>query len=74
MTSAFESVDDALLRRLAEGHPAARDLRRLKRERAGQSLDGGYDYLKLARMAYYVHKDSYRAEVARHARALRADQ
>ena len=62
------------LRRLAEGHPAADDLQRLKRERAGDSLDGGYDYLKVARMAYYVHKDSYRAQVARHVRALGAAQ
>ena len=41
-----------------------------KRERAGESLDGGYRYLKLSRMAYYVHKDSYRAEVAHQRRAL----
>jgi len=62
------------LRRLAEGHPAALELRRLKWERAGRNLDGGYQYLKLARMAYYVHKDSYRAAVADHVRALRAEQ
>ena len=26
-------------------------------------LSGGYSYLKLERMAYYVHKDTYRAAV-----------
>ncbi len=26
-------------------------------------LSGGYHYLKLARMAYYVHKDTYRNAV-----------
>ena len=26
-------------------------------------LSGGYRYLKLDRMAYYVHKDTYRAAV-----------
>ena len=33
---------------------------------AGQTLDGGFDYLKLERMAYYVHKDSYRKAVNAH--------
>ncbi|MCC4309253.1 NAD(P)-binding domain-containing protein [Alcanivorax marinus] len=58
------------LRRVREGHPAADTLRRLKRERAGVNPDGGYRYLKLARMAYYVHKDSYRAELAARLRDL----
>ena len=58
------------LKRRAEGHAAAARLENTKRERAGEALDGGYQYLKLSRMAYYVHKDSYRAEVARQCRAL----
>ena len=58
------------LKRRAEGHAAAARLEHTKRERAGESLDGGYRYLKLSRMAYYVHQDSYRAEVARQSRAL----
>ena len=58
------------LKRRAEGHAAAARLESTKRERAGESLDGGYRYLKLSRMAYYVHKDSYRAEVAHQRRAL----
>ena len=58
------------LKRRAEGHAAAARLEETKRERAGETLDGGYRYLKLSRMAYYVHKDSYRAEVANQRRAL----
>jgi len=33
-------------------------------------MRGGMNYLKLDRMAYYVHKDTYRAAVRRHIRAL----
>ncbi|MDH4561201.1 NAD(P)-binding domain-containing protein [Pseudomonas sp. BN411] len=40
--------------------------RALKAERASQRLDGGYAYLELERMAYYVHKDSYRNQVRQH--------
>lgn len=58
------------LRGRAEGHPEVEIIRRLKRERATIALDGGYHYLKVPRMAYYVHKESYRAAVAGHARAL----
>ncbi|MFN3581755.1 MAG: flavin-containing monooxygenase [Pseudomonas sp.] len=38
---------------------AAARFRQIKQERAGVNLDGGYDYIKLARMAYYVNKDAY---------------
>ena len=58
------------LKRRAEGAATAARLEATKRERAGETLDGGYRYLKLSRMAYYVHKDSYRAEVANQRRAL----
>ena len=58
------------LKRRAEGHPAAQRLARTAQQRASENLDGGYRYLKLSRMAYYVHKDSYRAEVAKQRRAL----
>lgn len=58
------------LKRRAQGHAAAAALEKIKRERAGDTLDGGYRYLKLSRMAYYVHKDSYRAEVAKQRQAL----
>ena len=33
-------------------------------------LSGGYKYLKLERMAYYVHKDSYRRAVREASAAL----
>jgi cation diffusion facilitator CzcD-associated flavoprotein CzcO len=55
---------------LQEGSPKADALRRAK---AGPppDLSGGYRYLKLERMAYYVHKDTYR-EAVRHAAAALA--
>jgi len=55
----------AFLRASAAGTPAAARVKRLKRERAGIRLDGGYAYLKLDRMAYYVHKETYRHTVRR---------
>ncbi|WP_271407864.1 flavin-containing monooxygenase [Pseudomonas sp. Q1-7] len=54
----------------ARSAQAAR-FRALKAERASQRLDGGYTYLELERMAYYVHKDSYRNQVKRHIAELR---
>ncbi|WP_265087660.1 hypothetical protein [Psychrobacter sp. N25K4-3-2] len=33
---------------------------------SGVTLDGGYDYIKLARMAYYVNKEEYLATLAEH--------
>ncbi|MDX1270118.1 MAG: hypothetical protein R3311_22315, partial [Oceanisphaera sp.] len=39
----------------------------------GERLDGGYDYLQLERMAYYVHKDSYRKTVNDYIGKLRRD-
>lgn len=53
----------------AEGSPKADALRQAK---AGPppDLSGGYRYLKLERMAYYVHKDTYREAVRRAAAAL----
>lgn len=59
------------IRQLAAGDPEARKLKEIKRRRAGEAVDGGYRYLKLDRMAYYVHKDSYRKAVLAHSRALR---
>ena len=36
--------------------------RRFKERKKGKNPDmsGGYNYLKLSRMSYYVHKDTYR--------------
>lgn len=45
--------------------PRARRFRRLKRE-PFPDMRGGYSYLKLDRMAYYVHKDTYRSTVRKH--------
>lgn len=61
------------IRQLQAGSPAALALRQTIREQAGQRLDGGYQYLELERMAYYVHKDSYRKRIASHTTALRRE-
>lgn len=61
------------IRQLRAGSDAARRFQTLKRERAGQRLDGGYRYLELERMAYYVHKDSYRQAIALHSAELRGE-
>lgn len=57
------------LRAVAEGRPAAERFRKLKRE-PFPDMRGGYRYLKLDRMAYYVHKDTYRGTVRKHIREL----
>lgn len=53
----------------AEGSPRAEALRQAK---AGPQpdLSGGFKYLKLERMAYYVHKDTYRNAVRAASAAL----
>jgi cation diffusion facilitator CzcD-associated flavoprotein CzcO len=60
------------LKRLAERHPAALALQREKRAWDGARVDGGYAYLPVDRMAYYVHKDSYLRALRKHLRALGA--
>jgi cation diffusion facilitator CzcD-associated flavoprotein CzcO len=60
------------IKNLQAGTAAAKDLQKVKHERASVRLDGGYQYLQLERMAYYVHKDSYRQSIATHSAALRA--
>lgn len=42
------------------------DFDRLRREQAGQTLDGGYRYIRLARMAYYVNKEVYLQRLQQH--------
>ena len=54
------------------GSASAKALRATVQARAGRRLDGGFAYLPLERMAYYVHKDSYRAAVRKHIGELRA--
>ncbi len=61
------------LRQLREDKASARQLRERKQRHAADRLDGGFDYLQLERMAYYVHKDSYRKTVAAEIRRLQRD-
>ncbi len=58
------------LRHREAGTAAAGYFDRLRRERATERVDGGYDYLELARMAYYVNKEAYLAELAGHLESL----
>ena len=57
------------LRGLDRETAAAQSFRQLKHE-PFPDMRGGYDYLELDRMAYYVHKDTYRGTVRRHIREL----
>lgn len=68
----FEQAELVALyvKQLAARHPAALALQREKRERWKVRIDGGFDYLALDRMAYYVHKGTYLREIRRHTRAL----
>jgi hypothetical protein len=61
------------LRQHLDGKPSAQRFAKLKKGRAGKRLDGGYQYLQLERMAYYVSKDEYRAAVRRHIDELKSD-
>lgn len=58
------------LKGLAGQHPAALRLQREKRSAWARRVDGGFRYLQLDRMAYYVHKGSYLSALRRHIRAL----
>jgi cation diffusion facilitator CzcD-associated flavoprotein CzcO len=61
------------IRQLKEDKPSAQNLRRVKKRDAEKRLDGGYHYLPLERMAYYVSKDQYRAAVLANIAALKSD-
>ena len=61
------------IKQLANGAASAKQLQQTKREQAGNRLDGGYAYLKLDRMAYYVSKQAYNKVLTKHIKALRAD-
>lgn len=58
------------IRAREDGSPAADKLMQKVRNEAGQRVDGGLNYLKLARMAYYVHKADYLAAMASERKAL----
>ncbi len=52
---------------------AARAFNERKRAAAGQPIDGGYRYIELPRMAYYVNKEAYLATLAQHIGELERD-
>lgn len=62
------------IREQQKGTAAANALRQRKKEKAGERLDGGYNYIKLARMAYYVNKDAYLDTLAEHIAELDTNQ
>ncbi|WP_323775264.1 flavin-containing monooxygenase [Alcanivorax sp.] len=61
------------LRAREQNSAAAAALEETVRKEAEKNLDGGYAYLKLARMAYYVNKDCYRKAVNGHISALKKE-
>lgn len=61
------------IHQLSAGKASASKIRKLKKQQAGRRMDGGYHYLKLERMAYYVSKDEYRSAVLRNIRLLKSD-
>ncbi|PKM29896.1 MAG: monooxygenase [Gammaproteobacteria bacterium HGW-Gammaproteobacteria-11] len=56
------------------GSSAAQTFNQLKRQRASTQLDGGYRYIKLARMAYYVNKEAYLQALQSHIEELQSTQ
>ena len=50
---------------LQQGRPEALAFKETKRE-PFDDMRGGMNYIKLSRMAYYVHKDTYRTRVREH--------
>ncbi len=60
------------LKGLEEKSAGALAFQQAKRAWRGERIDGGFRYLKLDRMAYYVHKDSYLKALRHHARTLGA--
>lgn len=63
-----------VIRRQLQGSPLAEQFHQQVQQRCAQRLDGGYAYLPLERMAYYVHKDSYRQALKRHINELSAGE
>ncbi len=61
------------IREQQRGSAAASELRVRKKHHATERLDGGYRYIKLARMAYYVNKDAYLDALRDHIRVLERD-
>jgi hypothetical protein len=61
------------LRQLQDGAASAQALQAIKRRGVDVRVRGGYRYLAVDRMGYYVHKASYQRMVHRHIAALRKD-
>ncbi|RZO86844.1 MAG: NAD(P)/FAD-dependent oxidoreductase [Oceanococcus sp.] len=61
------------LTQLKRGAASAKRLQSDKARLAGKRLDGGYAYLKLERMAYYVNKQAYNKALNARIAALKAD-
>lgn len=55
----------AYIKGLENYTPAAQQFRQLKRGK-NPDMTGGYKYLALERMSYYVHKDTYRGLLRKH--------
>lgn len=53
----------------AQGNKKAQKIEKIKAE-PFPSMSGGVNYLKLDRMAYYVHKQTYRNQVKKHIKQL----
>lgn len=60
-----------LLRQRMQRAKAAQAFEAVVAKEATLRIDGGLKYLKLDRMAYYVHKESYLAAIDAHMQALR---
>nr|MBV6628700.1 NAD(P)-binding domain-containing protein [Oceanococcus sp. HetDA_MAG_MS8] len=58
------------LKALDQKTPAAAHFKKHKQQHADKRLDGGYAYLPLDRMAYYVNKASYLKALNKHLRQL----
>lgn len=63
----------AYLDGLRSGHPAATEMRSTIARSAHRRLTGGYRYLDLERMAFYVAKDAFLARVHAHLRDLEGE-
>lgn len=61
------------IHQLLAGKSSAKKIRRIKKQQASRRMDGGYHYLQLERMAYYVSKDQYRSAVLENIRLLKSD-
>lgn len=61
------------LRQIHARSSSALQLQKHKRTNANKRMDGGYRYLQLDRMAYYVSKDEYRSTVLSHIKKLKED-